>query len=240
MKSKLYLLACVGLLVAMMPVARADEWDQRTVFTFSAPVEIPGQVLLPGTYVFKLADSSSDRNIVQVFNKDESHLYGTFLAIPDYRIKRSGKPIITFDERPIGTPEAVKAWFYPGQNYGHDFVYPKPKAAALAKASRTPVPSMPEELTQNTTMPTTSVQEPHVVAMKTAQLKAQTPAEEEVEIAEVFAEPAPATDAPLPEQLPTTASQLPLIGIAGLLSLGAALVLRLLTTRAFNSARSSR
>jgi hypothetical protein len=155
MRSRLYLFVCIGLLELMIPAVEAGEWDQKTVFTFSAPVEIPGQVLLPGTYVFKLADSSSDRNIVQVFNENESHLYGTFLAIPDYRLAPPGKPIITFEERPIGTPEAVRAWFYPGENYGHDFVYPKPKAVALAKASKTPVPSMPEELTQNTTMPTT-------------------------------------------------------------------------------------
>ena len=71
MKSKLYLLACFGLLAAMRPAVRADEWDQKTVLTFSAPVEIPGQVLPPGTYVFELADSSSDRNIVQVFNKNK-------------------------------------------------------------------------------------------------------------------------------------------------------------------------
>ena len=91
---------------------------------------------------------------------------------------------------------------------------------------------MPEELTRNTTMPTTTVQEPHVVAMKTAPLKAQTPAEVEVEVAEVFAEPAPEPDAPLPAQLPTTASHLPLIGIIGLLSLGAALALRMVTPKA--------
>lgn len=236
MKSKLYLLACFGLLAAMRPAVRADEWDQKTVLTFSAPVEIPGQVLPPGTYVFELADSSSDRNIVQVFNKNKSHLYGTFLAIPDYRTKRSSKPVITFEERPAGTPEAIKAWFYPGQNYGHDFVYPKPKASALAKASQTPVPSMPEELTQNTTMPTASLEEPPVVALKTAELKVQTPAGEEVEVAEVFAPPA--ADPALPDQLPTTASQLPMIGIIGLLSFGAALVLKLLTKRAFDSARS--
>src|ERR1700678_414062 len=145
MKSKLYLFVCMGLLGAMMPAVRADDWDQRTVFTFSGPVEVPGQVLLPGTYVFKLADSASDRNIVQVFNKNETELYGTFLAIPDYRAKPSGKPIITFDERPADSPEAVKAWFYPGENYGHDFVYPKPKALALAKVNKAPVPSMPAE-----------------------------------------------------------------------------------------------
>jgi hypothetical protein len=125
MKSKLLLLAGVGVLGSLMPMAKADDWDQKTIFTFSVPVEIPGQALPAGTYVFKLANSSSDRNIVQVFNRDESHLYGTFLAIPDYRLKPAGRPIITFDERPIGTPEAVKAWFYPGQNYGHDFVYPE-------------------------------------------------------------------------------------------------------------------
>src|SRR5580704_12465665 len=92
-------LLSVTILASTLQVARADEWDQRTVFTFNVPVEIPGQVILPGTYVFKLADSSSDRNIVQVFNKDESHLIGTFLAIPDYRLKPADKPIITFEER---------------------------------------------------------------------------------------------------------------------------------------------
>jgi len=225
MKPKLYVPVFMGLLGAMIPAVQADEWDQKTVFTFSAPVEIPGQVLLSGTYVFKLAESSSDRNIVQVFNKDESHLYGTFLAIPDYRIKPADRPIITFDERPVGSPEAVKAWFYPGENYGHDFVYPKAKATALAKANKTPVPSMPTELAQNTTMPTQTLQEPQVIAMKTTALKAQTPTEDEVEIAEVFALPAVA-DAALPAQLPTTASNLPLSGMVGFLSLGAALCLR--------------
>src|ERR1700678_1177429 len=106
MKSKLYLFVCMGLLGAMMPAVRADDWNQRTVMTFSGPVEIPGQVLLPGTYVFKLMDSQSDRNIVEVFNKRENHLYGIFLAIPDYRLKLpgNGKPIITFEERAAGAP----------------------------------------------------------------------------------------------------------------------------------------
>src|SRR5271167_4642707 len=108
MKAKLLVFA-VAVLGSLMPVAMADDWDQKTTFTFSGPVEIPGQVLPAGTYVFKLADSSSDRNIVQVFNRDENHLYGTFLAIPDYRLQPADKTIITtFEERPAGSPEAVK------------------------------------------------------------------------------------------------------------------------------------
>ncbi len=190
---KIMTFVCIGVLGIMLPQAKADEWNQKTVFTFSGPVEIPGQVLNSGTYVFKLMDSQSDRNIVQVFNKNENHLYGTFLTIPDYRLKPAGKPIITFEERAAGSPEAVKAWFYPGENYGHEFVYPKVKAVQLAKANNQPVASMPTELAANTTKPATTMQEPHVVAMKQAPLKAQQPTEEEVEIAEVFLlAPAPA------------------------------------------------
>src|SRR5271155_3915748 len=82
----------LGLLGGIAQRATADAWDQKTVFTFSGPVEIPGQVLDGGTYVFKLANSPSDRNIVQVFSKDEKHLYGTFLAIPNFRLHPAGKP----------------------------------------------------------------------------------------------------------------------------------------------------
>jgi hypothetical protein len=223
---KIIAFACVGLAGTMLWQAKADEWDQKTIFTFSGPVEIPGQVLQPGTYVFKLADSQSDRNIVQVFNKRETHLYGTFLAIPDYRLQPRGKPIITFEERAAGSPEAVRAWFYPGDNYGHEFVYPKVKAVQLAKANNMPVASMPNELASNTTKPAKTMQEPHVMAMKQAPLKAQQPTEEESEIVEVFAPPPPAQAAQLPRSLPKTASPLPLIGLIGVLSLASAVLLR--------------
>jgi hypothetical protein len=225
-------LAGVGILGVLSPNAKADEWNKKTVFTFNEPVEIPGMVLPAGTYVFKLADSESDRNIVQVFNKDENHLYGTFLAIPDYRMKTPSKPIITFEERAVGSPEAVRAWFYPGDNYGNEFVYPKEKAVELAKRTNQPVPSMPPEMASNTTKPVKSLTEPPVAAMKKAPLKVQKPTGEEVEIAEVFTPP-PSAQAPahtasahLPKRLPKTASPLPLIGLAGILSLGAGFSLR--------------
>jgi hypothetical protein len=228
-RAKVILLAGLGFLGGLVQSATADDWDQRTIFTFSGPVEIPGQVLSAGTYVFKLADSSSNRNIVQVYGKNEKHLYGTFLAIPDARLQPAGKPIITFDETPAGSPEAVRAWFYPGDTYGHQFVYPKPKAVALAKANNTPVPSMPAELAANITQPAASVKAPQVVAMSQAPLKAQKPNEEEVEIAEVFAAP----DQPqLPATLPTTGSSIPLIGLIGLLSLATALGLRFAAAKA--------
>jgi len=226
-KTTIMSLVCAGLLGVMLPRAKADEWDQKTIFTFNQPVEIPGLVLNPGTYVFKLMDSQSDRNIVQVFNKDEDHCFGTFLAIPDYRLKPAGRPIITFEERAAGAPEAVRAWFYPGDNYGHEFVYPKVKALELARANHQPVASMPNELAANIAKPATTMKEPSVVAMKQAPLKAEKPSEEEVEITEAFAPP-PALQAAakLPKRLPKTASPLPLIALAGMASLAGAGLLR--------------
>src|ERR1700688_3658192 len=137
---------CVAAMGAIfLPGARADDWNRKTVMTFSGPVEIPGVdltgwgVLPAGTYVFKILDSQSDRHIVQIFNKDESAIYATVLAIPNYRLKATDKTVITFSERPAGQPEALRAWFYPGRNWGEEFVYPKAKALELAKASNTPV-----------------------------------------------------------------------------------------------------
>ncbi|HEX4166527.1 MAG TPA: hypothetical protein VHZ55_13750 [Bryobacteraceae bacterium] len=185
-RANVALLIGLGILSGFAPLAIADESNQETIFTFSGPVEIPGQVLEAGTYVFKLAESDSDRDIVQVFNRDETHLYGTFLTIPDDRLRTPGKSIINFEENVADSPEAVKAWFYPGDNTGHEFVYPKPVAVALAKANHTPVPSMPAEFAANTTKPAVTMKEPHIVAMSQAPLKAEKPTGEESDVSEVF------------------------------------------------------
>src|ERR1700748_1399273 len=139
-------MSCIALAgAALVPNARADEYNRKTVITFSGPVEIPGVhlagwgVLPAGTYVFKILDSSSDRHIVQIFNKEETTIYATILAIPNYRLKATDKTVMTFRERPAGQPEALRAWFYPGRNWGEEFVYPKAKALVLAKATQTPV-----------------------------------------------------------------------------------------------------
>jgi LPXTG-motif cell wall-anchored protein len=133
---------------------RADEWNKRTEFEFSAPVEIPGKVLAPGKYVFELEDSDSDRNIVQVFSKDSAGnetLVATTIAIPDYTSDTPDKPIVHFEERQPESPEAIHSWFYPGDNTGWEFVYSKgetPEATATTTPAPAPVaaaaaPSLP-------------------------------------------------------------------------------------------------
>ncbi len=216
---------CVALIgAALSPSLKADAWDRKTVFTFSGPVEIPGVhragwgVLPAGTYVFKIVDSASDRHIVQIFSKDELTVYATILAIPNYRLKATDKTVLTFRERPAGQPEALRAWFYPGREWGEEFVYPKAKAIELAKVTNVPVLAIPVEVKLEVAKP----EEPQVVAtLKEVPVVAVKPTGEVVEIAQVVQSPPPAEiavtkPAPLPEKLPDTASPLPLIGLFGL------------------------
>jgi hypothetical protein len=147
----LVVIFCLALFctLALPSAVMADEWDQVTKLTFSDPVEVPGQVLPAGTYWFTLGDNDSDRNIVQIWNADRTHLVTTILAIPDYRQKTPEKTIINFEERPSGQPEAIQSWFYPGNNFGEEFVYPKTRAKQLAKQTGRPVLSMPDEQASN-------------------------------------------------------------------------------------------
>lgn len=230
--------SCFALLGAIaVPNAKADTWNKKTVITFGGPVEIPGVhlagwgVLPAGTYVFKVLDSMSDRHIVQIFSKDEKTIYATILAIPNYRLKATSKTVITFRERPAGQPEALRAWFYPGRNWGEEFVYPKTKAIALAKASNAPVLFTPAEIPVEVAEPIKSVDEPVVVELKRAPIMAIQPTGEEVQVAEVVTAP-PAEEMEVamvqaPEQhLPATASELPLTALFGLLAMGGAFAAR--------------
>jgi hypothetical protein len=162
-------------LVLCANTGKAGEWNQQLTLTFSTPVEIPGQVLAAGTYVFKVGvgDTSDDRSIVRIYNKNGTHLYGLFMTVPDHRLTRSNKPTLEFEQGPAGSPEAIYAWFYPGDKVGHEFVYPKSEAMRLAKANNRAVASMPEGLADAT-------------AMKHAPVKAVTPTGDEVETVTVF------------------------------------------------------
>lgn len=201
-------LCLLGVGMLSVPQARANEWNKETKVTFSTPVEVPGvgaQVLPAGSYVFQLVDSLSDRNIVRIYSADKRHVFTTILAIPNYRLRATDKTVMTFGERAAGQPEALRAWFYPGNNWGQEFVYPKARAAVLAKITQVPVLATPVEL-----------ESAPIDALKTAPVEAIKPTGEEVELAQVVEAP-PVTTA---KSLPQTASPLPLMGLMGLLLLG--------------------
>jgi len=212
-------LSVAVLCLLAVPSASADDWNRKTVITFTGPVEVPGvgaQTLPAGTYVFKIFDSQSDRHIVQIFNQDETHVFTTILAIPNYRLKTTDKTVISFRERPAGQPEALKAWFYPGRQWGEEFVYAKSRAVELAKETNEPVLATPIELAAAP-----------IEALKTAPIEAVDPKGEPIELAQVVeAPPAAAEHATVAENsLPKTASSLPLVGLMGLVALVAGLLM---------------
>jgi hypothetical protein len=207
------LLLTLFCVLARPGIALADEYNQATKLTFNEPVEIPGHVLDAGTYWFTLMDSNSDRDIVQIWNEDRSQLIGTVLTVADYRYKPDGKTVINFAERRGDQPEAIQAWFYPGEDFGHEFVYPRTRAVALANQIQQPVLSMPDEAAAN------------LVSSSQPATSAVTPSGEELELSEIVQSQQPDDDVTM-ASLPQTASVVPLAALLGFVALGASLCFR--------------
>lgn len=204
MKTSKAVLLVLGLLLLSGAIAthiQAQTFNKKTMVTFSQPVAVPGKVLPAGKYTLTILDSFANRNIVQIWNEDQTQLITTILAIPNYRLETPEETVIQFAERPANRPQAVKAWFYPGFNYGIEFVYPKPEAVQIAQAANEVVPA-------ETVAPTPST-------LKTVPLIAVTPKGEEQPIAKAF--PAKPAEQPktVAKALPKTASPLPLIALFG-------------------------
>jgi hypothetical protein len=232
--STLALAAFAGILLA--PSVHADDWDKKTTLTVTEPIRMPSccnpdhsVTLQPGKYVIQLVNSLSDRHIVRVFAEDGTTVITTILAIPNYRLNATAKSDFSFWEVPAGETPAMRAWFYPGDNFGQEFAYPKDAAVAIAAYGKAPVPVV--EVASEAELkaaklavaqPTGEVVEPVQVEAYVAPAAAPAPAP--------AAEPAPApapiptltADAPAAEpaaaELPHTASPMPLIGLLGLLS----------------------
>ena len=215
------LLAVAGAGIAVLglvPMIRADAWDKRTLMTVKEPIIAGDKVLQPGTYVWKLLDSSSDRHIVQIFNSDQTKLETTVLAIPNYKLRPADNSQFMFWETPAGVPKAVRAWFYPGDNYGQEFAYPKKLVAQLASAQPVPVPAVYHPAAEASPEPAPAPAPEPVAAPEPA--PAPAPA------AQPEPQPAPVQE---PQSLPKTAGYAPLMGLLGLFSLGFYAVLKLAT-----------
>ena len=214
----------------------ADVWNKKTKVTFSGPVQIPapnskaGVITLPaGSYVFRLDDSASNRHIVEVTNTRQDKVYSTILAIPDYRLNASSRTVMYFSERKAGAPVAIKSWFYPGDNFGQRFVYPKVHAAQIAATVNQPVPSHTVEVVEKVKIVTVPVyiQTPtkQEVAYAPAMLEKHDATDAHGEDGEAIKEAAPPAAAEA-KALPKTASPLPAIGIMGALLLVAGFLFR--------------
>jgi LPXTG-motif cell wall-anchored protein len=215
---------------------RADEWDKRTILTVrNEPIQIRDTVLQPGQYVLRLTDSDSQRHVVQIFNRDQTRIINTVLAIPAQRLQPTGHTQFTFWETPPGMAKAMRTWYYPGDSFGQQFPYPKhltqiAMAIAPAEPETQPAPQVEAqtESNSNTQAEATATQSE---SSETAQQQPAPAAEQPVETAQNTTPAASDTTATQQSnQLPKTSSPYPLAGLAGIVMLGLFGLLRLKRT----------
>jgi hypothetical protein len=252
---------CAALtLTAGAATAQTTPADRTTFVTFSGPVSVPGMTLPAGTYTFRIADSQTDRHIVQIFDKESMKLFTTLLAIPAQRADAGGDPVITFKETPSDRPPAIHYWYYAGDKDGNELVYPKAQALAIARASGEPVMAVDSSGTSiddwkgggmsrvtadaqpstTSTADTTTTAQPQAPA--TPPPAQPTTAPEQPAPAPTTAAPVTTPSVPPPSasdnarpvgtsgSLPRTASELPMVGLIGLLALAGALAIRVART----------
>lgn len=230
-----YAIAALALLAA--GAASAQPADKLTYFTFSGSVEMPGVALPAGQYEFRIANPDTSRNVIQVSSRDGKKHYGLFQTHRAERQTVSNEAEVRFVETSAGSPPAIRTWWYPGERTGYEFVYPKQQARRIAQRTRQSVLTTRKE--------TATAQE-----TRGAELTRVSPTGSETQVAEN--EPAEATPsgerqvgvrgdsgsvpAPSPAQsgsvarnrttLPRTASDTPLIALAGAVLLAAAAIVR--------------
>lgn len=242
---------CLGF--AVVPSLQADTWNKKTILTVKEPLQVPScctpdhtVTLQPGEYVMVLVDSQSNRHIVRIFDKDQQTVITTMLAIPNYRLQPTGETAFQFWEVPAGQPRALRAWFYPGDNFGQEFAYQKTTAAQIAAFVKAPVPAIEVETSAADDLKTA----PLVVvdeSGKASEFVAAEPVAAEPVAAPIpVPQPVVAQSAPVQAQpvqpvestrpapmkvLPETASDLPLLGLAGLVSMAAFVMIGFRTKR---------
>ena len=241
------ILCAAAVAAVLASTATADTWNKKTRVTFSTAVQVPGASLPAGTYVFRLLDSQSNRHIVQVTNPRENHVYATILAIPDYRLNATSKTVMYFSETPRGGGAVpLKSWFYPGDNFGQRFIYPRAKAIEIATATSQSVPAFttatppkadaaPEEVLKSTEnvviVQPSKAETPYQVTQLEKQDAQDTAGVDGQAVRESAAATSAAAAAPAPQRLPRSSSPIHLMAGLGGLLLGASAASRYLRSR---------
>jgi hypothetical protein len=204
-------LMCLALLGITVPMgAQTGSAQKKTAFVIQQVVEVPGTVLQPGSYVIRSmgpapAGSPAGANRLEIVGADESHVYATITSIPEMRPPLTDKATFSFYQSADGSHRAIKAWWptpdpYPRQE---QFVYPTEQALHLIAATKESVLYLRPELLKG--------------GSSTAEVSVPPP----------IAQVTPAGNAAA--ALPKTASDLPLLMLAGLICCFMGICLRVLS-----------
>ena len=122
---QVFIAACAVAMLATAPsTARASAFDKLMIVTFNQPVSLPHVTLPTGTYRFELADPTGDRTVVRVTSEDGKECYGTFFTVPESETESTDRPVTVKDRRD-DLPRSIMGWFYPGDETGRAFIYPR-------------------------------------------------------------------------------------------------------------------
>src|ERR1700722_5634263 len=150
---KLYI--TLGLMLAFVLMfeftAHADDANELTKITFSAPIQIPGKILPAGTYTFEQQDPNDNSHLVQIFNADRTVLYATLETVSADQMKPGDDTTIVLAQQEAGGPDVLVKWFYPGRTTGHEFIYSKQQEQSIAQARQETFvgnPLMPSGVTE--------------------------------------------------------------------------------------------
>jgi len=140
MKKSLSLAGAAALCFLTTGILKAQEPDthKRTNLTFSTAVRLPGITLPAGTYVFEHLTSATG-HVVEVRSEDGTKSYGTFVTMPSTLAEVPDKPYVAFKESPSTQPTPIRAWFFPGDKTGDEFVYSDAEANDIFNATNVPV-----------------------------------------------------------------------------------------------------
>jgi hypothetical protein len=209
----------VVLVCALASGANAFTSDKRTYFTFNQPVALPGMTLPAGTYMFRIANPDTSRNVIQVANKQGTESYALLHTIQAMRPDAAKDSEIRFRETASGSPPAVGSYWYMGERTGYEFIYSKAELAALNHSVQ---PSPEASITETESVPPLAESSdvvngegvPDVSAQAESQLaQAQSPAP-------APSEPAQPVTQSTRDQLPKTASPLALLLLGGIATVG--------------------
>jgi hypothetical protein len=165
--------------------------------------------------------------MIQVTNVEQTKVFASVLATPHAIREGEAAPSsrYIYYTTAAGQPKALRTWFARDTTNGQDIIYPKRRAMELAALANEPVIAIPDEVKEAEYK---SV--PLTIVTPEQQVK---PYEQPVVVVQRAPEPAPIAVAEArPQELPRTASHVPLFAAMGLLSLGGALGLRALANRA--------
>lgn len=101
-------------------------------------VAIPGNVLGPGDYTFRLSEVGEGRSVVAISSADSKIVYG-FVHVYTAQRDSVGESEVVTTGAGAGV-DRIDSWYFPGQQHGFRFIYSKSDLSKLDQMAQKATP----------------------------------------------------------------------------------------------------